>query len=124
MTTIRFVNKPLGPYVRAFRAGDFLIVSGQTGSRGDALVSGGLEAECRQIFVNLREVLAANGASLDDVAKTTVFLTDMADFDAMNEIYADEFGAHRAARTTVAVAALPRGARVEIEAWAHVGPPT
>lgn len=115
------MNKPLGPYVRAYRAGDFLIVSGQTGSGPDGLVPGGLEAECRQVFANLREVLAANGASLDDVAKTTVFLTDMDDFAAMNAIYAEEFGEHRPARSTIGVAALPLGARIEIEAWAYVG---
>jgi 2-iminobutanoate/2-iminopropanoate deaminase len=115
------MNKPLGPYSPAVRAGDFLVVSGQTGSRDGALVDGGLDAECRQVFVNLRGVLDANGASLDDVVKTTVFLVDMGDFAAMNAIYVDEFGDHRPARSTVAVAALPVGARVEIEAWAFLG---
>src|SRR5690606_35092497 len=100
---------------------EFLIVSGQTGSRAGGLVEGGLEAECRQVFANLRDVLASNGASLDDVAKTTVFLVDMQDFPAMNAIYAEEFGEHRPARSTVAVAALPVGARIEIEAWAYIG---
>jgi 2-iminobutanoate/2-iminopropanoate deaminase len=115
------VNKPLGPYSRAVRAGDFLIVSGQTGAADGALVAGGLEAECRQIFTNLRGVLSENGASLDAVVKTTVFLVDMGDFAAMNAIYADEFGDNRPARSTIGVAALPLGAHVEIEAWAYMG---
>jgi 2-iminobutanoate/2-iminopropanoate deaminase len=115
------MNKPLGPYSPAVRAGDFLAVSGQTGSRDGALVEGGLEAECRQVFVNLRGVLEGNGASLDAVVKTNVFLVDMDDFAAMNAIYAEEFGDHRPARSTVAVAGLPLGARVEIEAWAFLG---
>jgi 2-iminobutanoate/2-iminopropanoate deaminase len=115
------VNKPLGPYTPAVRAGDFLVVSGQTGSADGALVPGGLEAECRQVFANLRGVLDASGASLADVVKTTVFLVDMGDFAAMNAIYADELGDTRPARSTIAVAALPLGARVEIEAWAFLG---
>jgi 2-iminobutanoate/2-iminopropanoate deaminase len=115
------MNKPLGPYSPAVRAGDFLVVSGQTGTRDGALVQGGLGPECRQVFANLRNVLQSNGASLGDVVKTTVFLVDMADFAAMNTIYAEEFGENRPARSTIAVAALPVGARVEIEAWAHLG---
>ena len=114
------MNKPLGPYSPAVRAGDLLAVSGQTGSADGALVPGGLEGECRQVFVNLRGVLGANGASLADVIKTTVFLVDMADFGPMNTIYAEEFGETRPARSTIAVAALPLGARVEIEAWAYL----
>ncbi|HEV8296945.1 MAG TPA: Rid family hydrolase, partial [Acidimicrobiales bacterium] len=97
-----------------------LVVSGQTGARDGALPPGGLAAECRQVFVNLRAVLDANGARLADVVKTTVFLTDMADFAAMNAIYAEEFGDVRPARSTVAVKALPLGACVEIEALAYV----
>jgi 2-iminobutanoate/2-iminopropanoate deaminase len=113
-------NKPLGPYSPSVRAGDLVVVSGQTGSRDGALVAGGLEAQCRQVFANLRAVLEGEGAALANVVKTTVFLTDMADFAAMNAIYADEFGEVRPARSTVAVAALPAGACVEIEAWAYL----
>src|SRR4051812_23503378 len=116
------MNKPLGPYSPAVRAGDFLVVSGQTGSSEGALVSGGLDAECRQVFANLRGVLEGNDASLDMVVKTNVFLTDMGDFAAMNAIYVEEFGDHRPARSTVAVAGLPLGACVEIEAWAYIPP--
>ena len=116
-------NKPLGPYSPAVRAGDFLVVSGQTGSVDGALVPGGLGAECRQVLANLTGVLAAHGASLTDVVKTMVFLTDMGDFAAMNAQYADAFGANRPARSTVCVAGLPLGACVEIEAWAYLGEP-
>ena len=114
------VNKPLGPYSPAVRAGDFLAVSGQTGSVDGALVPGGLDAECRQVLANLRGVLEANGASMADVVKTMVFLTDMADFAAMNALYVAAFDDHRPARSTVQVAGLPLGACVEIEAWAYV----
>jgi 2-iminobutanoate/2-iminopropanoate deaminase len=114
------VNKPLGPYSPAVRAGDFLVVSGQTGSVDGKLVPGGLDAECRQVLANLRGVLEANGASMADVVKTMVFLTDMADFAAMNAIYVAAFDDHRPARSTVQVAGLPLGACVEIEAWAYV----
>jgi 2-iminobutanoate/2-iminopropanoate deaminase len=113
-------NPPLGPYSPVARAGDLLAVSGQTGAVDGALARGGLDAECRQVFVNLRAVLATEAATLADVVKTTVFLTDMADFAAMNAIYAEEFGATRPARSTIAVAGLPLGASIEIEAWAYV----
>jgi 2-iminobutanoate/2-iminopropanoate deaminase len=83
-----------------------------------ALVPGGLEAETTRVFENIKAVLEAAGASLDQVMKTTVFLTDMKDFQAMNAIYARVFGEARPARSTVQVAALPLGARVEIEAIA------
>jgi 2-iminobutanoate/2-iminopropanoate deaminase len=115
-------NKPLGPYSPAVRAGDFLVVSGQTGSVDGKLVAGGLEAECGQVLTNLRNVLEANGARMADVVKTMVFLTDMGDFSAMNERYVAAFGDHRPARSTVQVAGLPLGACVEIEAWAYLGP--
>ena len=113
------MNKPLGPYSPFVRAGDFVIVSGQTGSVDGALVPGGLGAECDQVLANLASTLAAAGCTMADVVKTTVFLTDMADFAAMNARYADAFGHTRPARSTIAVAALPLGAVVEIEAWAY-----
>ena len=116
------VNKPLGPYSPAVRAGDFLVVSGQTGSVDGRLVAGGLDAECRQVLANLRGVLEANGAAMSDVVKTMVFLTDMAEFAAMNALYVEAFDGHRPARSTICVAGLPLGACVEIEAWAYVGP--
>ncbi len=95
------------------------MTSGQVGIVDGALVEG-LEAQVRQVFVNLEAVLGTQGATLNDVTKTTVFLTDMADYATMNSIYSELFGDHRPARSAVAVAALPLGALVEIEAVAHL----
>jgi 2-iminobutanoate/2-iminopropanoate deaminase len=100
----------------------FLFSAGQVAldpAKGE-LVAGGAAEQTERALENLRAVLAAAGASLSDVVKTTVFLVDMADFAAMNEAYGRAFGTHRPARSTVAVAALPRGARVEIEVIAAV----
>ena len=115
------MTKPLGPYTPIVRSGDWLICSGQVGIIDGALVEGGLEAEVAQAMTNLQTLLESEGALLSDVVKTTVFLTDMADYATMNAIYTDRFGDHRPARSAVAVAALPIGAAVEIEAWARVG---
>jgi 2-iminobutanoate/2-iminopropanoate deaminase len=101
------------------RAGEFLIVSGQTGAKDGALVPGGLEPQVRTALASLDALLTTHGARLRDIVKTTVFLTDMADFAAMNAIYAEVFGETRPARSTVAVAGLPLGACFEVEAWAH-----
>lgn len=114
------MSTPVGPYTPIVRGGDLLFTAGQVGITADGLVPGGLEAELRQVFVNLRSVLSSAGASLADVVKTTVFLVDMDDYARMNEIYMEEFGDHRPARSAVAVAELPIGARVEIEAIATV----
>jgi len=113
------VSKPVGPYSPVVRAGDLVFTAGQIGIVDGSLVPGGLEAETHQALRNLRAVLAAEDASLADVVKATVFLVDMDDFAAMNAIYAEHFGDHRPARSAVAVAALPLGARVEIEAIAR-----
>jgi 2-iminobutanoate/2-iminopropanoate deaminase len=80
----------------------------------------GVADQTRQALANVAAVLGDCGASLVDVAKTTVFLVDMGDFPVMNEVYADAFAGHRPARSTIAVAALPLGARVEVEVWAYV----
>ena len=111
----------LGPYSPAVRAGDWLILSGQVGidPATGALVAAGTEDQARQILANVTAVLDDCGASLDDVAKTLIFLTDLADFQAVNAVYAAAFGDHRPARSTVQVAALPAGASVEIEVWAY-----
>jgi 2-iminobutanoate/2-iminopropanoate deaminase len=114
-------SKPAGPYTPAVRAGDWLIVSGQLGMLDGALVEGGVVPQITQAIANLSGLLEANGASLTSVAKTTVFLADIADFDAMNGAYIAAFGGHRPARSAFAVAALPLGGQVEIEAWAYVG---
>ena len=86
------------------------------------MVEGGAEAEARQVLANIAAVLGDCGASLADVAKTTVFVTDMGEFAAVNAVYAEAFGTHRPARSTVQVSALPGGAQVEIETWAHPSP--
>jgi 2-iminobutanoate/2-iminopropanoate deaminase len=113
--------RPVGPYTPIVRAGDWLIVSGQVGLRDGALVAGGVAAELEQAIANLAGHLASEGAALHDVVKTTIFLTDIADYAIMNETYIAAFGDHRPARSAVAVAGLPVGARVEVEAWAFVG---
>lgn len=110
----------MGPYTPIVRAGDWLVVSGQLGLRDGDLVGGGVQEQLRQALENLAGLLSGEGASLADVVKTTVFLRHMDDYDRMNEVYVDAFGDHRPARSAVAVAGLPRGALVEVEAWAHV----
>jgi 2-iminobutanoate/2-iminopropanoate deaminase len=111
-----------GPYSPAVRAGDWLALAGQVGidPATGSLAEGGVGAQTRQALANVAAVLGDCGATLADVAKTTVFLLDMGDFPVMNEIYADAFAGHRPARSTVAVAALPLGARVEVEVWAYL----
>ncbi|MBW8839262.1 MAG: RidA family protein [Gemmatimonadetes bacterium] len=114
--------RAIGPYSQALRAGGFLFTAGQVGfdpATGE-LVDGGIAEQTRQVLQNIRAILEAGNSGLAQVVKTTVFLVDMADFAAMNEVYAELFGTHRPARSTVAVAALPRGARVEIEAVAAI----
>jgi len=113
----------IGPYSQAIRAGDFLFVSGQipldpaTGT----LVDGDVRAQTRRVLENLSAVVAAGGASLDRVVKTTVYLVDMNDFPAMNEVYASYFGSPAPARATVQVGRLPKDVRVEIDAVVHLG---
>jgi 2-iminobutanoate/2-iminopropanoate deaminase len=113
--------KPVGPYTPVVRAGDWLVVSGQVGIADGKLVPGGLEGELRQAISNLRAQLDTHGASLTDVVKTTVFLRHMSDYALMNEVYMEELGDHRPARSAIGVAELPLGALVEVEAWAWLG---
>jgi len=113
------MSAPVGPYTPLVRAGEFLIASGQLGLGESGLVDGGVAGQLRQAMTNLAALLATQGADLSDVVKTTVFLVDMADYAVMNEVYCEMFGDHRPARSAVAVAALPLGADVEIEAWCH-----
>ena len=114
--------KAIGPYSQAVRASGFLFTAGQVAldPRTGELVAGGIAEQTTRAMENLKAVLAAAGTDFSQVVKTTVFLVDMADFTAMNEVYARAFGDHRPARSTVAVAALPRGAKVEIEVIATV----
>lgn len=113
----------IGPYSQAVRVGDFLFTSGQVAlsPATGQLVEGGIEAETHQTLKNLSAVLTAGGATWADVAKTTIFLTDLADFAVVNRIYGEVAVSPAPARSTVQVAALPRGARVEIEAVAYLG---
>lgn len=113
------MNKPLGPYTPAVRAGDFIIVSGQLGMADGAIVEGGVAAQTAQAVANLSERLTEMGATLGDVVKTTCFLVDMDAFATFNEAYLAGFGDHRPARSTIAVKALPAGGQVEIEAMAY-----
>lgn len=114
--------KPIGPYTPAIRIGDFLFTSGQIGldPKTAKLVPGGVTAEARQALENLGTLLKAGGSSFDKVIKTTLFLTNIADFAAVNEIYAQYFASEPPARSTVAVTSLPGGALVEIEILAAV----
>lgn len=114
------VPSPAGPYSLAIRVGNQVFTAGQIGldPQTGELVAGGIEAETRQVLTNLKHILEAAGCRLEDVVKTTVFLQDIADFARMNAVYAEFFAQNPPARTTVAVAALPKGARVEIEAIA------
>ncbi len=114
------MSTPVGPYAPVVRAGEWIVCSGQVGLSEGRLVEGGIEAQVRQAIANVAALLESQGASLRDVVKTTVFLSDIADYGAMNEAYVEGFGDHRPARSAVAVAALPLGALVEVEAWARL----
>lgn len=108
---------PIGPYNQAIRAGGFVFCSGQIPldvATGE-LVGGDIATQTRRVLANVSAVLAAADATFADVVKTTVFLVDMRDFAAVNAVYAEAFTGVAPARSAVAVAALPRGARVEIE---------
>jgi 2-iminobutanoate/2-iminopropanoate deaminase len=112
---------PIGPYSQAVAAGPYVFFSGQVGLDPvtKKLVEGGVEEQVRQTMANLAAVLAAAGLTFADVVKTTLFLTDMHDFAAVNAIYGESFdGGPAPARSTVAVAALPAGAKFEVEAIA------
>ena len=109
--------KAIGPYSVAIESGDIVFVSGQIplDSGTGKLVEGDIAAQARQSLENLKTILAAAGLSFAHVVKTTIFLTDMGDFAAVNEVYKAYVGEPYPARSTIAVAALPMGAKVEIE---------
>ncbi|NLK67150.1 MAG: RidA family protein [Campylobacteraceae bacterium] len=106
----------IGPYSQGILANGFLFVSGQVplNSKGE-FVEGGIEAQTKQSLANLKAILSAADLEFKDVVKTTIFLADMGDFDIVNKIYAEAFGEHKPARSTIEVAKLPKGALVEIE---------
>lgn len=109
--------KAIGPYEQAIRVGGFLFTAGQIAldPKTGNLVEGGIAAQTRRVLENLKAVLEASGSSMDRVVKATVYLKNMGDFGAMNEIYGEYLGKAKPARSTVAVAELPRGALVEID---------
>ena len=119
MKVIQTPNAPsaIGPYSQAMVVGDLLFTSGQIPLRADGTLNDGdIAAQTTQVLANLKAVIEAAGASLNKVVKTTVFMKNLDDFVAMNKIYADTFGSHTPARSTVQVAKLPRDVLVEIEA--------
>jgi len=123
--SIEYVRTPdapgaIGPYSQATVADGLVFTAGQIAldpATGE-IVEGGVEAQTTRVLESLAAILRAAGSDLSQVVKTTVYLVDMNDFPAMNEVYARAFGEHRPARATVAVAALPKGVRVEIDAFA------
>ena len=122
---IRTENAPApfqgAPYNQAVVAGDLVFVAGQLGLRpGDTGIEGDVATQTGQALSNLAAILQAAGSSMENLVKTSVFLVDLADFQAMNEVYASRVGDRPPARSTFEVAALPSGARVEIEAVAHL----
>ena len=108
----------IGPYSQAIRAGDTLYMSGQIplDPKTMQIVDGGVEPQAHQVFRNLRAVAAAAGATLNDIVKLTILMADIGEFAKVNEIMASYFDAPYPARATYQVAALPRGARIEVEA--------
>ena len=114
--------KAIGPYSQAIAQGGFLFLSGQIplDPKTGELASGGLSAGVERVFDNLEAVLKSEGLTLDDVVRTTVYLLRMSDFAEMNSVYGRRFGNHRPARSTLAVAELPKGAAVEIDTIARL----
>jgi len=119
------MSPAVGPYSPVRRVGDWVITSGQVGLATDnlghaALAPGGTIPELHAALANVATVLGQEGATLDDVVKTTLYLIDMDEFAAVNEVWVTYFTDNRPTRSAVAVAALPIGARIEVEAWAYV----
>lgn len=128
MSALKAVSTPhapgaIGPYSQAVRAGDFLFLSGQIPLDPETgrIVADGIVDQTHQVLRNLGAVLKAGGATFQHVTKTTVYLQDMADFAAMNEVYGTYFSAPAPARATIQAAGLPRGVRVEIDVVAYLG---
>ena len=113
----------IGPYSQAVRSGSFLFCSGQIplDPKSGQIVSGDIAAQTRRVLDNIAAVLRAEGLTFDSVVKTTIFLTDLGDFQTVNEVYGSYFKQSPPARSTVQVSALPKGAKVEIDAIAAAG---
>lgn len=123
---MKILNSPnapaaVGPYAHAVRAGHLLFCSGQLAldPKTNQMVGATAEEQARQALANVRAVLAAEGLTLANVVKSTLFLTDLSEFKAVNAVYAEAFAGHKPARSTIQVAALPLGARIEIEVVAE-----
>jgi 2-iminobutanoate/2-iminopropanoate deaminase len=114
--------KAIGPYSQGMLVNGLLYTAGQIAFDPATMeiVDGGIREQTERVLANIRAILTAAGSDMSKVVKTTVFLVEMADFPAMNEVYSRAFGDHKPARSTVAVAGLPRGVRVEIEAVAAI----
>lgn len=112
----------IGPYSQAIKANGMLYTSGQIGLTPQGELVGDIAAQTRQVLNNLNEVLKAGNSSLNQVIKTTIFLDNMQDFEIVNAIYAEFFKEHKPARSTIAVKALPKNARIEIECVALTNP--
>lgn len=119
--TSKQAPEAVGPYTHAMRVGSLIFCSGQIplDPETKALVPGGIREQTQQVLKNITAVLEAEGLTLDHVAKSTVYMTDLKDFAVVNGLYAEAFGDHKPARSTVQVAALPLGALVEIEVIAE-----
>lgn len=114
--------KPVGPYSQAVEAGGFLFLAGQVPLTPEGQMSeGDISAQARQVLNNLKAVLEKSGAGMNDVVRTTIFLKDLSDFDAVNKVYAEYFTEPYPSRSTVEVAKLPKGAKLEIDAIAFTG---
>jgi 2-iminobutanoate/2-iminopropanoate deaminase len=113
----------IGPYSQAIQAGEFLFISGQIAINPASgnLEAGDLRSQTRRVLENIQAILSAAGSSLEAVVKTTIFLKNMADFSAVNEIYGSYFQENRPARATVEVSSLPKAADIEIDAIAYIG---
>lgn len=114
---------PIGPYSQAIKAGGFVFVAGEKGidPATGKIVEGGIQAETRRTLENIKGILAAAGATMDDVVATSVYMVNLDDFSSMNQVYAEYFKTNPPGRTTVGVTSLPAGASIEITATAYVG---
>ena len=110
----------IGPYSQAIKINKMVFLSGQIDPKTQQFIEGDIETQTRRVLDNLKSVVEASGSSLENVVKTTIYLTDMNDFSKVNEIYATYFSSGKPARSTVCVAALPKNAKVEIDAIAEV----
>jgi len=114
---------PIGPYSQGIKAGNFVFVAGEKGidPATGQIVEGGIQAETRRTLENIKGILAAAGAGMDDVVATSVYMVNLDDFAPMNQVYATYFKNNPPGRTTVGVTSLPAGAAIEITATAYIG---